>query len=77
MSFYPVAGIDVSKRFCEICILSQHNKIVAQEKIYHDKILINWANALLQKAELIFSSNLVIVAASTSHYHLLLFKLFS
>lgn len=54
MSYCPVAGIDVSKRFSDMCILSPDNKIFAQEKIYHDETSINRANALLQKAERLF-----------------------
>lgn len=54
MNFGPVAGIDVSKRFSDMCILSPDNKIFAQEKIYHDETSINRANTLLQKAEQIF-----------------------
>lgn len=77
MNFCPVAGIDISKRFSDMCILSPDNKIFAQEKIYHDETSINRANTLLQKAEQIFSSNPVIVMESTSHYHLILFQFFS
>lgn len=77
MNFCPVAGIDVSKRFSDMCILSPDNKIFAQEKIYHDETSINRANTLLQKAEQIFSSKPVIVMESTSHYHLILFQFFS
>ena len=77
MNFGPVAGIDVSKRFSDMCILSPDNKIFAQEKIYHDETSINRANILLQKAEQIFSSKPVIVMESTSHYHLILFQFFS
>lgn len=61
MSYCPVAGIDVSKRFSDMCILSPDNKIFAQEKIYHDETSINRANALLQKAERLFFSKPVIV----------------
>lgn len=77
MNFCPVAGIDVSKRFSDMCVLSPDNKIFAQEKIYHDETSINRANALLQKAEQLFSSKPVIVMESTSHYHLILFQFFS
>ena len=77
MNFGPVAGVDVSKRFSDMCIISPDNKIFAQEKIYHDETSINRANTLLQKAEQIFSSKPVIVMESTSHYHLILFQLFS
>ena len=51
MNFGPVAGIDVSKRFSDMCILSPDNKIFAREKIYHDETSINRSNTLLQKAE--------------------------
>ena len=77
MNFCPVAGIDVSKRFSDMCVLSPDNKIFAQEKIYHDETSINRANALLQEAEQFFSSKPVIVMESTSHYHLILFQFFS
>lgn len=77
MSYCPVAGIDVSKRFSDMCILSPDNKIFAQEKIYHDETSINRSNALLQKAERLFFSKPVIVMESTSHYHLILFQFFS
>ena len=77
MNFGPVAGIDVSKRFSDICILSSDNKIFAQEKIYHDEISINRAHTLLQKAGQVFSSKPVIVMEFISHYHLILFQFFS
>lgn len=32
----PVAGVDVSKRFSDMCILSPNNGILAHIKIYHD-----------------------------------------
>ena len=60
MSYCPVAGIDVSKRFSDMCILSPDNKIFVQEKIYHDETSINRANALLQKAERLFSVSLLL-----------------
>ena len=51
MNFCPVAGIDVDKRFSDMCILPPDNKIFAEEKIYHDETSINRSNTLLQKAE--------------------------
>ena len=60
MSYCPEAGIDVSKRFSDMCILSPDNKIFAQEKIYHDETSINRSNALLQKAERLFSVSLLL-----------------
>lgn len=71
MNFGPVAGIDVSKRFSDMCILSPDNKIFAREKIYHDETSINRSNTLLQKAEQIFSSKPNIVMGSISRNWLL------
>ena len=39
MNFGPVVGIDVSKRFSDMCILSPDNQIFAQTKIYHDSTI--------------------------------------
>ena len=50
MNFGPVVGIDVSKRFSDMCILSPDNKIFAQTKIYHDITSMKRAEALLKKA---------------------------
>ena len=50
MNFVPVVGIDVSKRFSDMCILSPDNKIFAQAKIYHDITFMKRAEALLKKA---------------------------
>ena len=52
MSYCPV--------FSDMCILSPDNKIFAQEKIYHDETSINRANALLLKAEQLFSVSLLL-----------------
>lgn len=32
----PVAGIDVSKRFSDLCVLSPQNDVLLRQKIYHD-----------------------------------------
>jgi hypothetical protein len=36
MKIVPVAGVDVSKRFSDMCILSPENDVFARVKIYHD-----------------------------------------
>ncbi len=77
MSYCPVAGIDVSKQFSDMCILSPDNKIFAQEKIYHDETSINRANAYSKRLSGFFFSKPIIVMESTSHYHLILFQFFS
>ena len=45
MNFGPVVGIDVSKRFSDMCILSPDNQIFAQTKIYHDSTSMKRAEA--------------------------------
>lgn len=35
-SSVPVAGIDVSKRFSDMCVLSPQNDVLLRQKIYHD-----------------------------------------
>ena len=77
MNFGPVAGIDVSKRFSDMCILSPDNQIFAQTKIYHDSISMKRAEALLKKAADAFGSRPAVVMEATSHYHLILFQFFS
>ena len=37
----PVAGIDVSKEFSDMCILSPDNAVFEKVKIYHDKASIS------------------------------------
>lgn len=35
-SFVPVAGVDVSKRFSDLCVLSPQNDVLLRQKIYSD-----------------------------------------
>ena len=77
MNFGPVAGIDVSKSFSDMCILSPDNQIFAQTKIYHDSTSMKRAEALLKKAADAFGSRPAVVMEATSHYHLILFQFFS
>ena len=77
MNFGPVVGIDVSKRFSDICILSPDNQIFAQTKIYHDSTSMKRAEALLKKATEAFGGRPAVVMEATSHYHLILFQFFS
>ena len=37
-SFVPVAGVDVSKRFSDLCVLSPDNNVLLRQKIYHDMV---------------------------------------
>ncbi len=46
-----VAGIDVSKRFSDLCILSPENQVFSSTRIYHDKTSMDRARDLLLKAQ--------------------------
>ncbi len=65
----PVAGIDVSKDFSDMCIISPDNKIFQTVHIFHDVTSLRHALAALEAAELEFSEKPVIVMESTAHYH--------
>ena len=77
MNNIPVGGIDVSKRFSDICVLSPDNSVVLREKIYHDLPSMDRALKLLQKVERKYGQKPVLVMESTSHYHLILYHFFS
>ena len=77
MDIVPVAGIDVSKRFSDLCILSPENQEFSATRIYHDKTSMDRARNLLLKAQVEFGHAPVIVMESTSHYHLVLHQYFS
>lgn len=72
----PVAGVDVSKRFSDMCILAQNNEILTRMKIYHDLTSMEHAAAELQRVGEKCGAAPVIVMESTSHYHLILFQFF-
>ena len=77
MDIVPVAGIDVSKRLSDLCILSPENQEFSATRIYHDKTSMDRARNLLLKAQVEFGHAPVIVMESTSHYHLVLYQYFS
>ena len=77
MRTLPVAGVDISKRFSDMCILTPENEVFERLKIYHDTTSMERAQAALQKAAQTFGKAPVIVMESTSHYHLILFQFFS
>lgn len=77
MDTVPVAGIDVSKRFSDLCILSPENQVFSATRIYHDKTSMDRARDLLLKAQAEFGHAPVIVMESTSHYHLVLYQYFT
>ena len=69
-----VAGIDISKRFSDMCILSPDNDIFAEVRIFHDLTSMSLAVEQLNAAQDVFGSPPVVVMESTSHYHLLLLR---
>jgi len=68
----PVAGIDVSKDFSDMCIISPDNKIFQTVHIFHDATSLRrslTALTALTAAEHEFGEKPVIVMESTAHYH--------
>ena len=76
-SFVPVAGVDVSKRFSDLCVLSPDNNVLLRQKIYHDMVSMKLAEKKLHEIELECGARPVVVMESTSHYHLILFQFFT
>ena len=76
MNNIPVAGVDVSKRFSDLCVLTPENEVFTRTKIYHDLTSMERALDLLLQAEQQFGMRPVVVMESTSHYHLILFRFF-
>lgn len=76
MKTLPVAGVDVSKYFSDMCILTPENEVFERLKIYHDMTSMERAKVSLQKVTERFGSAPVIVMESTSHYHLILYQFF-
>lgn len=63
----PVAGVDVSKRFSDMCILAPNSEILTRMKIYHDLTSMERAAAELQRIGQKYGVAPVIVMESTSH----------
>lgn len=72
----PVAGVDVSKRFSDLCVLAPNNDVLIRMKIYHDLPSMERALTELRRIEGEYGAAPVVVMESTSHYHLILFQLF-
>lgn len=72
----PVAGVDVSKYFSDMCILAPNNDIIGRMKIYHDLTSMERASAELARVKAEYGAAPVVVMESTSHYHLILFQFF-
>ncbi|MDR1208787.1 MAG: IS110 family transposase [Clostridiales bacterium] len=69
----PVAGVDVSKYFSDMCVLSPNNEIIGELHFAHDFEGMTKAKAVLESAEKKHGVRPVVVMESTSHYHRLLF----
>lgn len=70
----PVAGVDVSKRFSDLCILGPDNSVFRRVKIIHDLTSMQSSLTALRDAEEAFEGRPVVVMESTSHYHRLLWQ---
>ena len=64
----PVAGIDVSKDFSDMCIISPDNNIFQTVHIFHDSTSLHRSLGALEAAETAFREKPVIVMESTAHY---------
>ena len=76
MSEKIVVGIDVSKAFSDICILSPNNDIIKRLKISND---INGMKSLiyvLEKVEDEYEDRAIIIMEATAHYHQILANFF-
>ena len=76
MSEKIVVGIDVSKAFSNICILSPNNDIIKSMKISNDVIGMNLIISVLEKVEDEYEDRAVIIMEATAHYHQILANFF-
>ena len=76
MNNIPVAGIDVSKNFSDMCILSPDNTVFRTVKVYHDYVSMERSLSFLEETELSFGVRPVIIMEATGHYHRTLFQFY-
>lgn len=76
MNNIPVAGVDVSKHFSDMCILSPDNTVFRTVKIYHDYISMERSLSFLEETETAFGIKPVIIMEATGHYHRMLFQFY-
>ena len=74
MNIIPVAGVDVSKYFSDMCILSPDNTVFHTVKIYHDYVSMEHSLSFLEETEAAFKVKPVIIMEATVHYHRMLFQ---
>lgn len=76
MNNIPVAGVDVSKYFSDMCILAPDNSVFCTAKIYHDHTSLERGLLALESAENAFGVKPVIIMEATGHYHRIVFQFF-
>jgi len=76
MSNKLVAGIDISKAFSDICILSPRNEIIVHTKINNDYEGMKSIDLTFKKLETDYNTQLVVIMEATAHYHQLLANFF-
>ena len=74
MNAAPVAGLDVSKYFSEMCILAPDNRVFARMKVNHNVSDFKKACKLLKDAEKEFGIAPVVIMEATGHYFRLPFQ---
>ncbi|MCC8123377.1 MAG: IS110 family transposase [Oscillospiraceae bacterium] len=70
----PVAGVDVSKQFSDMCILAPDNSVFRRAKIVHDLAGMQSSLSVLEETAVAFGAKPVVIMESTSHYHRLLWQ---
>lgn len=78
MHLQPIAGIDVSKYFSEMVVISPTNEVLARLTIHHNNPSdFDRAIEILKKVEEDFAASPIIVMEATGHYHKILSRFFS
>ncbi|AEM74393.1 LOW QUALITY PROTEIN: hypothetical protein Calla_1811 [Caldicellulosiruptor acetigenus 6A] len=78
MNLKPIAGIDVSKYFSEMVVISPANEILARLTIHHNNPSdFDRAIEILKKVEEDFAARPIIVMEATGHYHKILSRFFN
>jgi len=78
MNLKPIAGIDVSKYFSEMVVISPANEILARLTIHHNNPSdFDRAIEILKNVEEDFAARPIIVMEATGHYHKILSRFFN
>ncbi|WAM35847.1 IS110 family transposase [Caldicellulosiruptor acetigenus] len=78
MNLKPIAGIDVSKYFSEMVVISPANEILSRLTIHHNNLSdFDRAIEILKKVEEDFAARPIIVMEATGHYHKILSRFFT